>query len=195
MTRENTKDEDRGYLSGKLLIATPSIGDTRFDHSVVLMCDHTSEHAMGIILNKPVEGLQMPAVLDQLGVENANVAADFPVLNGGPVECDRGFVVHSNDFESEGSTLSINPHISLTATQEVLKAIASESPPRQSLLALGYAGWGPGQIESELVANAWLVVDADEDLIFDDDAPAKWEKALEKIGVSPEHLSSLSGSA
>jgi putative transcriptional regulator len=181
MTRENTKVEDRGYLSGKLLIATPSIGDTRFDHSVVLMCDHTSEHAMGIILNKPVEGLQMPAVLDQLGVENANVAADFPVLNGGPVECDRGFVVHSNDYESEGSTLSINPH--------------SESPPRQSLLALGYAGWGPGQIESELVANAWLVVDADEDLIFDDDAPAKWEKALEKIGVSPEHLSSLSGSA
>lgn len=195
MTRENTKDEDRGYLSGKLLIATPSIGDTRFEHSVVLMCDHTSEHAMGIILNKPVAGLQMPALLDQLGVENSGVAVDFPVLNGGPVECDRGFVLHSSDFDSEGSTLQINRHISLTATHEVLKAIASESPPRQSLLALGYAGWGPGQIESELLANAWLVVEADEALIFDDDASQKWEKALEKIGVSPEHLSSLSGSA
>lgn len=191
---DDTHVADR-FLGGKLLIATPMIGDPRFDRSVILMCDHSDEHAMGIIINKPVSGLRLPELFDQLGIETDTTAPDRAVLLGGPVERDRGFVLHSNDFSADGSTLPVSAGIGLTATKDILEAIASDHPPRRSVLALGYAGWGPGQLEDELTANAWLVADPDEALIFSDTNDDKWEKALAIIGISPEHLSSLSGHA
>lgn len=191
---DDTHVADR-FLGGKLLIATPMIGDPRFDRSVILMCDHSDEHAMGIIINKPVSGLRLPELFDQLGIETDTTAPDRAVLLGGPVERDRGFVLHSNDFAADGSTLPVSADIGLTATKDILEAIASDHPPRRSILALGYAGWGPGQLEDELTANAWLVADPDEALIFSDTNDDKWEKALAIIGISPEHLSSLSGHA
>jgi len=195
MANKDSSETDRDYLSGKLLIATPSIGDPRFDHSVILMCDHSEEHAMGIILNKPVEGLRMPDLFEQLGVDSKFTAPDRPVMLGGPVDSDRGFVLHSTDFSKEGSTLQIGTKLGLTATKDALEAIASNTPPKHSLLALGYAGWGPGQIEDELAANAWLIVEADEAIVFCEDGADQWEKALGKIGVAPEHLSSTTGNA
>jgi putative transcriptional regulator len=191
---DDTHVADR-FLGGKLLIATPMIGDPRFDRSVILMCDHSDEHAMGIIINKPVSGLRLPELFDQLGIETDTTAPDRAVLLGGPVERDRGFVLHSDDFAADGSTLPVSAGIGLTATKDILEAIASDHPPRRSVLALGYAGWGPGQLEDELTANAWLVADPDEALIFSDTNDNKWEKALAIIGISPEHLSSLSGHA
>jgi len=195
MANKDSSETDRDYLSGKLLIATPSIGDPRFDHSVILMCDHSEEHAMGIILNKPVEGLRMPDLFEQLGVDSKFTAPDRPVMLGGPVDSDRGFVLHSTDFSKEGSTLQIGTKLGLTATKDALEAIASNTPPKHSLLALGYAGWGPGQIEDELAANAWLIVEADEAIVFCEDGADQWEKALGKIGVAPEHLSATTGNA
>ena len=191
---DDTPVADR-FLGGKLLIATPMIGDPRFDRSVILMCDHSDEHAMGIIINKPVSGLRLPELFEPLGVESDASAPDRAVMLGGPVERDRGFVLHSDDFAADGSTLPVSEGIGLTATKDILEAIASDHPPRRSVLALGYAGWGPGQLEDELTANAWLVAEPDETLIFGDGNEDKWEQALAIIGISPEHLSSLSGHA
>lgn len=195
MDRTTDTDVDESFLNGKLLVATPSIGDPRFDRSVILMCDHSADHAMGIVINKPVDGLRLPELFEQLGIEHADGAPDRPVLIGGPVDRDRGFVLHSTDFRAEESTLPVSDDILLTATKDVLEAIASSHPPRRSLLALGYAGWGAGQLEDELAANAWLVTDPDETLIFETEAAAKWDAALDLIGVTPEHLSILSGHA
>lgn len=195
MDRTTPTDVDESFLNGKLLIATPSIGDPRFDRTVILMCDHSADHAMGIVINKPVEGLRMPDLFEQLGIEHAEGAPDRPVLLGGPVDRDRGFVLHSTDFRAEDSTLPVCDGILLTATKDVLEAIASTRPPRRSLLALGYAGWGAGQLEDELAANAWLVTDPDEALIFETEDTGKWEAALDRIGVTPEHLSIISGRA
>ena len=192
--KDDTLTADR-YLGGKLLIASPSIGDPRFDRTVILMCDHSEDHAMGIVLNKPVEGLRLPSLLEQLGIEGEASAPDRAVLVGGPVERDRGFVLHSTDFASDDSTLPISDTIGLTATKDALEAIASPNPPRRSLLALGYSGWGAGQLEEELAHNAWFVADLDEDLIFAESAETKWERALDLLGVDLERLSSLSGNA
>ena len=195
MQSDSPKDVDDSFLAGKLLVATPSIGDPRFDRSVILMCDHSAEHAMGIVLNKPIDGLNLPELLEQLEIDGAQDAADLPVLLGGPVDWDRGFVVHTPDFNTAESTLPIGPGLCLTATKDVLEAIASPRPPRHSLVALGYAGWGGGQLEDELAANAWLVTDPEPGLIFDTPNSAKWERALDQLGVTPEHLSVLAGHA
>lgn len=183
------------YLGGKLLIATPSIGDPRFDRAVILLCDHSDEHAMGIILNKPATGLRLPDLYLRLDVETEAKVPDRCVLLGGPVERERGFVLHTDDFEAGGSTLPVSDTIGLTATKDALEAIASHHPPRLSVLALGYAGWGAGQLEEELTSNAWLVAEPDEGLVFGGENDVKWEQALEQIGITPEHLSSLSGHA
>ena len=195
MDRATDTDVDESFLNGKLLVATPSIGDPRFDRAVILMCDHAADHAMGIVINKPVEGLRMPELFQQLDIAGGKGAPDRPVLLGGPVDRDRGFVLHSTDFHAEESTLPVCDGILLTATRDVLEAIASEHPPRRSLMALGYAGWGAGQLENELAANAWLVTDPDEGLIFDTEDAGKWEAALDLIGVTPEPLSMISGHA
>ena len=195
MNSDDSPRPDDGFLNGKLLIASPGIGDPRFDRSVILMCDHSAEHAMGIVLNKRVEGLRLPEVFEQLGVEITEDTVDRPVLLGGPVERQRGFVLHTNDFQTSDSTLPVTGEIALSSTKDALDAMASSTPPRRSLLALGYAGWGSGQLEDELAANAWLVADADETLVFSSDIEGKWQNALSILGISPEHLSGASGTA
>jgi putative transcriptional regulator len=182
-------------LGGKMLIATPAIGDSRFARSVVFMCAHTPEHAMGIIVNKPMGALRLPDLLEQLGIESTITAPDRPVLNGGPVDRDRGFVLHTDDFYSEEATLDVGAGVGMTATKDVLEAIASPDAPRQAVLALGYAGWGAGQLENEILANAWLVCEPSDELLFGIDLNSKWAKALNSIGVAPDRLSSLHGEA
>lgn len=150
---------------------------------------------MGIIVNKPADGLLLPDLFEQLEVEGSHPAPDRAVLSGGPVDKDRGFVLHTRDYANDEATLPVTDRIGLTATKDVLEAMASASPPQRSLLALGYSGWGAGQLDVELVANAWLVCDMDEDLVFDTDDADKWPRALELLGISPQHLSALSGHA
>jgi putative transcriptional regulator len=182
-------------LGGKMLIATPAIGDSRFARSVVFMCAHTPEHAMGIIVNKPMGALRLPDLLEQLGIASTITAPDRPVLNGGPVDRDRGFVLHTDDFYSEEATLDVAQGVGMTATKDVLEAIASPDAPRQAVLALGYAGWGAGQLENEILANAWLVCEPSDELLFGLDLEGKWSRALRSIGVAPDKLSSLHGEA
>jgi putative transcriptional regulator len=183
-------------LAGRLLVAMPGIGDARFEHTVILLCAHDAEHAMGLAINRPVEGLSVASVLKRLNIAATISVPDDLVLMGGPVERDRGFVLHTDDYQSPQSSLPVAPGLALTATPEVLEAIAGHNArPRRSLLALGYAGWEAGQLEQEILGNTWLTCDADESLIFDDDYERKWTRALAKIGVAPERLSSLAGRA
>lgn len=184
-----------GFLRGRMLIATPAIADARFERSLIFVCAHTAQHAMGIIVNKPMGALRLPDLLEQLGIASSISAPDAPVLNGGPIDRDRGFVLHSDDYRSDDATLAIAQGVGLTATKDVLEAMTSPAAPRRAVLALGYAGWGPGQLESEIQANAWLTCDSDSALIFDHDLEAKWMRALASIGVSAEKLSSLHGHA
>ncbi|MBE7217327.1 MAG: YqgE/AlgH family protein [Caulobacteraceae bacterium] len=188
-------DED-AFLAGRLLIAAPGIGDPRFERAVILMCAHGPEEAMGIAINRPLDGLSLPDLLDRLGVKSQILIPERAVLVGGPLERERGFVVHTTDYESADSTLSVGDGLALTATREVLDALGdAEKRPRQSLLALGYANWAAGQLEDELKANVWLICEADEALVFDEDHDTKWSRALAKIGVSAGQLSSLGGTA
>ncbi len=190
-----SRTDDLPSLKGQMLIASPAIGDPRFHRSLVYVCVHDDDYAMGIIVNQVLDNVRLPELLKQLEIDASIRIPDRPVLNGGPMDRDRGFVLHSDDFASGDSTLDVGDGVGLTATKDVLEAIVSPEAPRQSVLALGYAGWGPGQLESELQANAWLTCAASEALIFGDDMDAKWAEALASIGVSPERLSSLSGEA
>jgi putative transcriptional regulator len=186
------------FLAGRLLVAMPGIGDPRFERAVIFLCAHNAEHAMGLTVNRPVAGLSVGSVLKRLKVEVESTIAlpEDLVLMGGPVERDRGFVLHTDDYMCPTSSVKVAPGVGLTATPEVLEAIAGHnSRPRRSLLALGYAGWGPGQLEEELLGNTWLTCEADEALIFGDNHDRKWEQALAKIGVSPGRLSSVAGQA
>jgi len=183
-------------LTGRVLIAMPGIGDPRFERAVVLMCAHGPDHAMGVALNHPVEGLTVPDLLDRLGLKADAPLAPDPVLFGGPVDRERGFVVHTDDFVSRGSSLSVCEGVAWTATRDVLEAMGDRlKRPRRSILALGYAGWGAGQLERELQDNVWLVCEPDEGLLFDTDHDLKWAKALAKLGVAAGSLSSQSGRA
>jgi len=190
-------DEDDGeFLGGRLLIAMPGIGDPRFERAVLFMCAHSPQYAMGITLNHPVEGLSVPDLLERLGISLQAPLEDRPVLAGGPVDRERGFVLHSDDFEAPDSTLSITDGVSLTATRDVLDAMAAaDRRPRQAVLALGCAQWEGGQLEREIKESVWLSCDADEAIIFDGDHETKWERALAKIGVSASQLSSQTGRA
>lgn len=184
-----------GFFSGQFLIAMPGIGDPRFERALILVCAHDEEHAMGLAVNRPVEGLTVPDLLERLGVEATITLPDDLVLMGGPVQRERGFVLHSADFASEHS-LEVGAGVSLTATREVLDAMASDNgAPARSLLALGYAGWGAGQLEEEIKQNVWLTCEADDELIFGHDYEAKWTRALAKLGVDPERLSAVAGRA
>jgi putative transcriptional regulator len=175
------------YLTGKLLIASPAMEDRRFQRAVILLCDHDEEHAMGIVLNKSMPKLTLPKLLDQIGVENAIRAPKLPVLDGGPCQRDRGFVLHSTDWDSPDATLEITSGISMTATRDVLDALCTgPDRPAHALLALGYSGWGPGQLEQELRQNAWLVADADPAAVLSaDDMATKWDRALLSLGITP----------
>jgi len=192
----------RGFLDGQMLIASPAMQDERFARSLIYMCAHSSEGAMGIVVNRPAANIRFPDLLVKLNVVPAADliqlpprAGDVTVLKGGPVETERGFVLHSADFFIENSTLPIDEGICLTATLDILKAIARGAGPASALFALGYAGWAPGQLESELHNNGWLHCSADRDLIFGTDVDAKYNRALEKIGIRPGMLSSDIGHA
>ena len=184
-----------GFFSGQLLIAMPGISDPRFERALILVCAHDEQHAMGVAVNRPVEGLTFPDLLTRLGVESHIVLPPDLVLMGGPVERERGFVVHTADYLGE-NTLEVGEGLALTATREVLEAIANRNHnPRRSFLALGYAGWGAGQLEDEIKENVWLTCGPDDELVFDAAYDSKWNRALAKIGVDPERLSSFSGRA
>ncbi|MFZ0845850.1 MAG: YqgE/AlgH family protein [Pseudolabrys sp.] len=192
----------RGYLDGQMLIAMPAMGDERFTRSVIYVCAHSNEGAMGIIVNQPASNIKFPDLLVQLEVipaaeriELPVQAGDVKVLKGGPVETGRGFVLHSADFFIENSTLPIDEGICLTATIDILKAIARGNGPASAILALGYAGWAPGQLEQEIQDNGWLHCAADPELIFGTDTGGKYEKALRKIGVDLGQLSNDAGHA
>lgn len=190
-----TAQTQTGYLNGKLLIASPLIGDPRFDRTVVFMCSHGEDQAMGLVINRPMDGLRLPELLDQLDITGAEQTGDAPVFDGGPVSRDRGFVLHTLDVSCGPATLEVAPGLGLTATKEILDALASTQPPRCALMTLGYAGWDGGQLEDEIAANAWLVCEADEGLLFSADDDAKWNAALATLGVTPEFLTAHSGHA
>src|SRR5262247_2007693 len=192
----------RGYLDGQMLIAMPAMSDERFSRAVIYVCAHSTEGAMGIIVNQPAPNIKFPDLLVQLEVIPANELIQLPtraetvkVLKGGPVETGRGFVLHSADFFIENSTLPIDEGICLTATLDILKAIARGDGPASAVLALGYAGWAPGQLENEIQENGWLHCAADTDLIFGTDNDNKYERALKKLGIHLGMLSSEAGHA
>jgi len=188
-------DED-AFLAGRMLIAMPGIGDARFERAVILMCAHSAEQAMGITINRPMDGLALPDLFDRLGVKSSIRLPDLPVLSGGPVERERGFVIHTDDYSIPKSTLSVMDGVALTATREILDAIGDQARrPRRATLALGCASWESGQLEEELKESVWLACDADEALIFDHDHETKWSRALAKLGVAPERLSMQTGRA
>ncbi len=189
-------DDDGEFLNGQLLIAMPGIEDPRFQRAVILMCAHTPEQAMGITVNRPVDGLMVPELLERLGIDMPSRPPNHAVLAGGPVERERGFVVHTDDFMTAESSLPIMEGLALTATREALDAMSDiQRRPRQSVLALGCALWTPGQLEQEIRENVWLACAADEALIFDEDYDTKWTRALAKIGVAPDRLVAQSGQA
>ena len=184
------------YLTGRLLVAMPGIEDPRFERSVILLCAHDGAHAMGIAVNRPIEGLSVTHLLEQLGVEPGPGAMDDLVIMGGPVEPERGFVLHTDDYAGQAPGLEIGGGVALTATREVLEALSGRNPkPRRALMALGYAGWDAGQLEREIRDSVWLTCEADEGLLFDDDHEHKWSRALAKIGIAAEHLSAVGGRA
>lgn len=194
--------DKKGFLDGQLIMAMPSMGDTRFDRTVIYMCAHSSAGAMGIIVNKVLPDIRFRDLLVQLDIVEGDKAAaldlavdEFRVHRGGPVETGRGFVLHSSDFFLDHATLPVDDGISLTATLEILRAIAEGRGPREAFLALGYAGWAPGQLETEIQANGWLHAPVDKAILFDADNDTKYERALAKIGVHPGMLSMEAGHA
>jgi putative transcriptional regulator len=187
-------DGDEPYLSGQLLVAMPGMTDPRFEKSVIYMCVHNADGAMGLLVNRPIESMTFPEMLEQLGITPADDAGAIRVLFGGPVEQARGFVLHSPDYLQDASMV-VDEKVALTATVDILRAIADGAGPRNRLLALGYAGWGPGQLDDEIMRNGWLNVSADDDLVFGDNLDAKWERAMAKLGVDPRMLSDDAGHA
>jgi putative transcriptional regulator len=181
-------------LAGQLLVAMPQMEDHRFARSVIYLCAHNREGAMGLVLNKLVGTLTLPELLQSLGIPAPGLRGKPPVHFGGPVESGRGFVLHSADYNEEGS-LSVGSDLALTATLDILRAIGKGAGPRRSILALGYAGWGPGQLDGELQANGWLHAPSDEAILFDPDLDSKWQRALAAVGVDISMLSIETGHA
>lgn len=183
------------HLDGKLLIAMPSMGDPRFTKSVIFMCAHSEDGAMGLIVNKPARDLEFRELLEQLNLTPSKGVPEIRVHLGGPVEHGRGFVLHGKDYSSEDSTLDVDDSFSMTATVDILEALSRGEGPNDCLLALGYAGWGPGQLEGEIQANGWLTCDATSELVFSAADGGKWEAALASLGISPSFLSAAGGEA
>lgn len=193
--------ESQPYLEGHLLVAMPSMTDPRFERSVIYLCAHSADGAMGIIVNRPKDDISFPDLLRQLDIISEDdirlpeTVESKRVHVGGPVETGRGFVLHSSDWYLENSTLPIDGSISLTATLDILRAIAHDEGPKRSLLALGYAGWGSEQLEREIQDNGWLHCPADPAIVFDDDLDSKYSRALKTIGIDPAMLASEAGHA
>jgi putative transcriptional regulator len=198
MTKPKLKQD--GYLDGQMLVAMPGMADERFSRSVIYVCAHSKDGAMGIVINHPAQKVTFSEILVQLdvlgGEDLAGMPIDnVPVVRGGPVESGRGFVLHTADYFIDNSTLPIDDGVSLTATLDVLRAIAVGKGPSKAVLALGYAGWGAGQLETEIQANGWLNCPADAALLFDPGLNDKYGRALRKIGIDPTMLSGQSGHA
>jgi putative transcriptional regulator len=182
------------YYTGHLLAAMPQMEDPRFERSVIYLCAHNAEGAMGLVVNRLFDAITFPDLLEQLNIETGPKTEQIRVHFGGPVESGRGFVLHSDDYVRDG-TLKVRSGFALTATVDILKAIAVGEGPQRSLLALGYSGWGPGQLESEIAANGWLVIPADPKIVFDQELEDKWQRALAATGVSVASLSGFAGRA
>jgi putative transcriptional regulator len=200
--RKSRRQAKGSYLDGQLLIAMPTMRDPRFARSVIYMCAHTKDGAMGLIINQRADHITFPQLLEQLELLPDGDVDRLPhdvagkaVHVGGPVDAVRGFVLHTADYFAEESTLPIDDKVCLTATIDILRAIAAGEGPRRAMLALGYAGWAPGQLESEIQANGWLNCPADADIIFDPDLESKYERAISKIGIDLSHLVSEAGHA
>ena len=182
-------------LTGKVLIAMPAMGDPRFARSVVYLCSHSAQGAMGLIVNKPRPDVRFAGILEGLGLSPAEGMRDIRVHFGGPVEPQRGFVLHSADYQGPQGTLKVSDQAAMTATLDVLEQLAAGGGPRSAVLALGYAGWGPGQLESEIARNDWLTGDPRPDILFGRADEFKWAAALKAIGVDPVTLSGAAGRA
>ncbi|AWI85625.1 hypothetical protein CEW88_18110 [Alloyangia pacifica] len=182
-------------LTGSVLIAMPGMGDERFEHAVIYLCAHSDEGAMGLILNKPSSDVTLEGLFEQLGIDAAPGSGQVPVHFGGPVEMGRGFVLHSDDYRSELTTLQVDDGFSMTGTLDVLEHIARGDGPDAWIAMLGYAGWGPGQLEDELAENAWLVCPASHELVFGTPDDAKWGAALDSLGIAALALSAEGGRA
>ena len=182
-------------LNGKLLIAMPGMGDPRFAHSVVFMCAHSDEGAMGLVVNKPTGDLHLKDLMDQLSISTGDDMQNRNIHFGGPVESGRGFVLHEYGYHSSISTMDVDQSFAMTATLDILEDLGQGRGPARAIIALGYAGWGPGQLESEISQNGWLTCDADPELVFDTADIEKWEAALNKLGISALALSAEAGHA
>ncbi len=184
------------YLQGRLLVAMPGIEDPRFERAVVFICAHDGDHAMGLTLNRPIEGMTISKLLTRLKIKTPVKPLEDLVLMGGPVEPERGFVLHTDDYIGEPAGARVREGVTLTATREILEALARGEPrPRKAVMVLGYAGWDAGQLEREIRHNVWLTCEPDEAILFGDDHEHKWSRALAKIGVAAEHLSAQAGRA
>lgn len=188
----NERKDAQDFLSGQILIAMPNMGDPRFDRSVIFVCAHDEEHAMGVIVNKPLEDVDLSELLEQLEIAPQPDADETPVFFGGPVQTERGLVLHTLDYKLE-TTLPLNDQYGLTASRDILIDIAGVKPkrpaPRKFLLAIGHAGWGPGQLEEEIAMNAWAHCEPDEEIIFSGAREPVWKRALSKLGVTSAMLS------
>lgn len=187
--------EDRaGFLEGKLLLAMPGMTDPRFERSVIYICSHSHEGAMGLVINHPIPNLTFENLLQQLDIEDDGLAPQIPVHAGGPMDTGRGFVLHSPDFV-EDTSVKLCSDVALTATVDILKALAGQGGPKQRMVILGYAGWGPGQLEDEISQNAWLSTDPTGDVLFETRDDQKWPRAMASLGVDIAMLSSEAGHA
>ena len=202
MSKPSNDPPVAGFLDGQLLVAMPGMADARFERAVIYLCAHSADGAMGIVVNQPAEQISFADLLVQLDIiakEDAerlpSRAETVPVIKGGPVESGRGFVLHSADYFIDSSTLPIDEGISLTATIDILRAIAKGRGPHKAVLALGYAGWSPGQLETEMQSNGWLHCPADQAIVFDQALDTKYNRALRKIGIEPAMLSAEAGHA
>ena len=186
---ETDQNGGAAFLVGKVLIAMPGMQDPRFARSVVYLCAHSSDGAMGLIVNKRADDLVWSDLFEKLDIPIGKVNAPRPVHYGGPVETARGFVLHSSDYHAEDATMTVDGSVSMTATLDILHAIAMGVGPDRAIVALGYAGWAPGQLESELQVNGWLACEADGDILFGEQNDEKWDRAMAKLGIDPAMLS------
>jgi putative transcriptional regulator len=185
---------DLNDLSGQILLATPSLSQGVFKDTVIFLCSHSDEGAMGIIINKPLKALSFSSICKDLKIEN-DASAELPILFGGPVEKNRGVVLHSQDYNSETETIKCTSTLSMTASFDILSDLAKGLGPINALLALGYAGWAPGQLESELASNCWMFGRLDDEEVFSINFEKKWSNSLKNSGVEPSKISSIFGTA
>lgn len=194
MSEINTSSETESFRA-KILLATPNMGDPRFSFTVIFVVGHDHTGAMGLVINKPKDDFLISDLLEQVGIEGDVKVVDTPVLDGGPVDIDRGFVLHSLDYFTEQSSLKVSETLAMTSTKDVLEALVTDAAPEKAIMAVGYAGWGPGQLEAEIADNAWLILDGTDSLIFSGNMDGKWASALSEMGIEPSSLSQSGGTA